>query len=86
VIKQRIARSGAGKSGGFRTSILFRAKAPAFFVHGFAKNERDNIDDKELAAFKMLAAQLLAYDEAALAKAIAAGVLMEVKCDDQTIS
>jgi hypothetical protein len=55
-------------------------------VHGFAKNERDNIDDKELAAFKLLAAQLVAYDEAALAKAIAAGVLTEVKRDDQTIS
>jgi hypothetical protein len=56
VIKQRIARSGGGKSGGFRTIILFRARSRAFFVHGFAKNDRDNIDDKELAAFKMLAA------------------------------
>ena len=74
------------KVGGFRTIILFQARTRAFFVHGFAKNERDNIDDKELAAFKMLAAQLLAYDEAALAKTIAAGVLMEVKFDDQTIS
>jgi hypothetical protein len=86
VIKQHIARSGGGKSEGFRTIILFRARSRAFFVHGFAKNERDNIDDKELAAFKMLAARLLAYDEATLAKAIAAGVLMEVKFDDQAIS
>ena len=44
VIKQRVARSGAGKSGGFRTLILFRIGTLAFFVHGFAKNERDNID------------------------------------------
>jgi hypothetical protein len=75
-----------GSRGDFRTIILFRAQTRAFFIHRFAKNERDNIDDNELAAFKLLAAQLLAYDEAALAKAIAAGVLMEVKLDDQTIS
>ena len=86
VIKQRIARSGGGTSGGFRTIILFRAGARAFFVHGFAKNEQDNIRDDERAAFKMVAAQLLAYDDAALAKAIAAGVLMEVIRDDQAIS
>jgi hypothetical protein len=86
VIKQRIARSGGGKSGGFRTIILFRAGARAFFVHGFAKNEQENIRDDERAAFKMLAAQLLDYDDAALAKAIAAGVLMEVIRDDQAIS
>ena len=82
VIKQRIARAGEGKSGGFRTIILFRAGSRAFFVHGFAKSEQDNIRDDELAAFKLLAAQLLAYDDAALAKAIAAGVLMEVMGDD----
>ena len=82
VVKQRIARAGGGKSGGFRTIILFRAGARAFFVHGFAKNEQDNIRDDELATFKLLAVRLLAYDDAALAQAIAAGVLMEVKSDD----
>src|SRR5437016_7475020 len=72
VIKQRIARPGKGKSGGFRTIILFRAGARAFFVHGFAKNDQDNIRDDELAAFKMLAAELAGYDDAALATAIEA--------------
>ena len=82
VLKQRIARAGAGKSGGFRTIILFRADERAFFVHGFAKNEQDNIRDDELAAFKMLAAEMLAYDDTAIAKAMANGTLMELKCDD----
>jgi hypothetical protein len=77
---------GRRQAGGFRTIILFRAGSRAFFVHGFAKNEQDNIRDDERAAFKMLAAQLLAYDDAALAKAMAAGVLMEVIRDDQAIS
>ncbi|MGO9743559.1 MAG: type II toxin-antitoxin system RelE/ParE family toxin [Roseiarcus sp.] len=77
VVKQRIARQGGGKSGGFRTIILFRLHERAFFVHGFAKNERDNIRDDELAAFKMLAAEMMAYDDDALARAIANGALME---------
>lgn len=81
VIKQRIAREGGGKSGGFRTIILFRMGARAIFVHGFAKNEQGNIRDDELMAFKLLAAQLLAFDDAALAKAVAAGVLLEVADD-----
>jgi len=54
VLKQRIARQGSGKSGGFRTIILFRLRTRAFFVHGFAKNEQDNIGDDELATFKLL--------------------------------
>lgn len=66
VIKQRIARPGGGKSGGFRTIILFRAGARAFFVHGFAKNERANIRDDELAAFRMLAAELPGYRDEAI--------------------
>jgi hypothetical protein len=86
VIKQRIARPGKGKSGGFRTIILFQAGARAFFVHGFAKKDQGNIRDDELAAFKMLAAELLAYDDDALGKAIAAGVFMEVMSDDKAIS
>ena len=81
VVKQRIARAGAGKSGGFRTIILFRAGERAFFVHGFAKNEQDNIRDDELAAFKMLAAQMMAYDDTAIAKAMANATLTEVMCD-----
>jgi hypothetical protein len=52
VIKQRIARRGQGKSGGFRTLIVFRAGARAFFVHGFAKNEKDNIGKDELVALE----------------------------------
>lgn len=47
LIKQRIARPGASKSGGFRTIVLFRSRERAFFVHGFAKNEKDNIGDDE---------------------------------------
>jgi hypothetical protein len=82
VVKQRIARKGEGKSGGYRVIILFRLRERAFFVHGFAKNEQDTIRDDELEAFRMLAARMMAYDDAALAKAIANGTLMEVMGND----
>jgi hypothetical protein len=85
VIKQRIARPGQGKSGGFRTLIVFRAGARAFFVHGFAKNEKDNIGQDELVALKKLAAALLAYDDRAIARVIASGTLTEVICDEKAI-
>ncbi len=86
VIKQRIARHGHGKSGGFRTLIVFKAGIRAVFVHGFAKNAKDNIERDELAALKKLAAELLAYDDKTLARVVAAGVLVEVKCDEKTVS
>ena len=85
VIKQRIGRQGQGKSGGFRTLIVFAAGTRAVFVHGFAKNEKDNIEKDELVALKKLAADLLAYDDNTLARVLASGVLVEVKCDEKTV-
>ncbi len=86
VVKQRVARPGRGKSGGLRTLIVFRKGDRAFFVHGFAKNEKDNITREELAALKKLAAELLGYDDDTLTRVIASGVLLEMKCDEETIS
>lgn len=86
VIKQRIARKGSGKSGGFRTIILFRAQERAVFVHGFAKSELGNIRTDELVVLKKLAAEMLAYREEAIDEALASGTLIEVKCDGETVS
>ena len=52
VIKQRIARKGGGRSGGFRTIVLLRRGELAFFVHGFAKSSRKTLRRDELAAFR----------------------------------
>ena len=84
-IKQRIARPGQGKSGGFRTLIVFKAGTRAIFVHGFAKNEKDNIGKDELIVLKRLAAELLAYNDKTLGRVIASGVLVEVNCDEKTV-
>ena len=83
VIKQRVARPGQGRSGGYRTIILLKAGTRAVFAYGFAKNDRGNIRDDELEALRALAAELLSYDEAALREAVEAKALMEVRGDDQ---
>jgi hypothetical protein len=83
VFKQRIAREGGGKSGGFRTIILFKVGGHSFFVHGFAKNEKANITPKELKALKKLAASFLSLDAEALKKVSAAGEIAEVRNDGE---
>jgi hypothetical protein len=81
VIKQRVARRGGGKSGGFRTLIVFRVGQLAVFVHGFAKSEVENIRPDELSALKKLASEILAYRQDVFEQAVQSGTLMEVKCD-----
>jgi hypothetical protein len=83
LIKQRIPRRGQGRSGGFRAVIVWRRRDRSIFVHGFAKNERDNIDHADLADLKELAKLLLSYGSQQLDKAVAARELVEVICGDE---
>ena len=85
VIKQRIARKGGGRSGGFRTIVLFRQGDLAFFVYGFAKSNRENLRRNELETFRLLADEYLALDQAGLTAAQSVGAIIEVKCDDQAV-
>ena len=48
-------------------------------MFGFAKSERDNIDDEEVKLMKNLAAVFLAMDEQMVKRAIAAGDLVEIQ-------
>jgi hypothetical protein len=79
VIKQRIARPGQGKSGGYRTIIIFRRGDKAFFVYGYAKSERDNLDQGETDAFKKAAKELLALSDEQIQQLIESGALTEIK-------
>lgn len=82
VAKKRVALPGRGKRGGSRTLVVYQQADKAFFVYGYAKNERANISEKQLKALKLLATQLLGYTNPALVKAIKAGELIEVQEDD----
>jgi hypothetical protein len=83
VIKQRVARPGQGRSGGFRTLIAYRAKTQSVFLFGFAKNERDNVDDGELATLRDIAKGWSAANVRGLAMAIAEGLIQEVTYDEE---
>ena len=79
VIKQRIARVGQGKSGGYRTIIIYKKEDKAFFVYGFAKSERENIDKNEIDVFKKSAKELLALSDKHIQELIENGALTEVE-------
>lgn len=78
VIKQRIARRGQGKSGGYRTIIIFKKDDKAFFVFGFAKKTQDNISRDELKAFRQAAKALLSLSDNQIAELIQRNALTEV--------
>ena len=61
VIKQRVARAGKGKSGGYRTLILFRQGDRAIFAFGFAKSAQANISRADLALLKDAATEALEW-------------------------
>lgn len=81
VIKQRVARPGKGRSGGFRTLIAYRTEARAIFVYGFAKSAKDNVSAAELAALKRLATEYLGYDRKQVDTHLKDGAWTEVMCD-----
>jgi hypothetical protein len=62
VIKQRVARPGRGKRGGFRMLIGFRSDL-AIFLFGFAKNERENIDGDQLKTLREIVATWFVADK-----------------------
>jgi hypothetical protein len=82
VFKQRVARERGGKSGGFRTIIVFRIGGRSFFVHGFAKSDKSNVAAKELDALKKLADVLLGLSEEEIEEAVRAGEFMRIEEDD----
>lgn len=79
LLKLRIPRQGQGRSGGYRMLIAYRQGNRAIFLYGFAKNERDNIQDNELKTLKEIAADWLKAGEKDLKNAIEKGVLEEIK-------
>lgn len=85
VIKQRVARPGQGRSSGYRTLIAYRSETRAVFLFGFAKNERDNIDEDELKNLRKAAAEMLGWNDTDVATLVAAGKWTEVMCDGENL-
>lgn len=79
VIKQRVARSGQGKSGGYRTLILFRQGDRAIFAFGFAKNTQANISKADLAVLRDAATEAFKWNSEELDRLVASGALVEIE-------
>ena len=82
LIKQRVARQGHGRSGGYRTLIAFHSETRSVFLYGYAKNERDNIGAEELEKFKTLAKRFLTMTDDRIEQALGESELMEVAGDE----
>ena len=81
VVKKRIALPGRGKRAGARTIVATNFGDRWYFLYGFNKNERANIDKDELHALQELASDLLGQDDTTLATALKAGEFVEISHD-----
>ena len=78
IIKQRVARSGQGRSGGYRMIVAYRTGVRAVFLYGFAKRERENIDPDELLTLREIGSAWLGADAARIVQALNDEALYEV--------
>jgi hypothetical protein len=78
IYKKRIRFQGRGKRGSGRTIICYKRGGRAIFIHGFAKNEKDNLSARELMALKEFSNILTGLTDAQFEKAIANGDFREV--------
>lgn len=83
LIKQRVARAGQGRRGGFRFLMAFQANRRAFFVYGFAKSERENIQPDEMSFWREVASAFLRMDEAKLEIMLEEGEIKQVDYDEE---
>jgi hypothetical protein len=83
LIKQRVARAGKGRSGGYRTILAYRRLGRAIFVFGFAKSALENIERENLETLQDIAAIWLPADERKIANGLQNGELEEVHYDSE---
>jgi hypothetical protein len=83
LIKQRLARQGQGRSSGYRAIVAYRAASKAFFLHGFAKSDQENIGEDELITLRKFGRRLLAADAETLNEMFQDGSLKEVDHDKE---
>ncbi|MEN4918368.1 type II toxin-antitoxin system RelE/ParE family toxin [Achromobacter spanius] len=79
--KLRVARPGSGKRGGYRTLLSARIGSGYVFLHGFPKSDKANVTSDEIKALQFAGKVFLGLTAHALSKALQAGVLLEVLCE-----
>ncbi len=81
--KVRVVRLNQGKSGGYRTLLVYKRERIALFVYGFAKNERDNLSAKEMSILKKQAKQILEFEVKQIKHAITCGDFIKLESENE---
>lgn len=82
LLKKRVGKGGRGKRGGFRVIAAYRRQDRLIFLYLFAKNERDNITDKERVALSEIGDEYMRLSTSTLDELVSKGVLTEVASHD----
>ena len=81
LFKKRLARTGSGKSGGYR--IIVGYKKPdserIIFLYAFAKSDKANISDREEAALSLAAESFLSANDKQVDELLTSGAIWEVQ-------
>jgi hypothetical protein len=83
VVKKRVELQGRGKSSGARTIVATQFGPRWIYLFGFEKNERSNIDGRELKALEELAKSYLELNAAETKSAIDEGKLIDLNGDER---
>ena len=78
VYKVRVARSGEGKAGGYRVIVFFRSEERTFFEYGFAKSDRDNINEEDLRVYKKKAKKVFSLTDEQIRDRLKNRIFIEV--------
>ena len=86
IFKQRIARGGAGKSGGYRTIIVFRQSHRSVFIDVYAKNAVESLSSKALKSFKQAADIMLGLPDSEITELLISKIWIEIENNEKDIS
>ncbi|MBI5448063.1 MAG: type II toxin-antitoxin system RelE/ParE family toxin [Gammaproteobacteria bacterium] len=79
VFKKRIPAPGRGKRGGARSILAYQTQNKAFFIVGYSKNEKINLDYHDLNIAKEFAKELLNASSSEITKLLKEGIIIEVR-------
>jgi hypothetical protein len=82
LIKQRIARQGQGRRGGYRAVIVWVPGKLAVFVHLFPKNSKGNLTDGEEDVYREAAKHIEELDAAVIAALVKTKEWIEVEDEE----
>ncbi len=83
LLKKRIGLPGRGRRGGARLIVATRRGDRWFFLAGYAKAEREDLDPDELEALRLIGRTLLSLTDESLARAIESGEIEEMAHDEK---